>query len=115
MTAPTTMIGRPADGLAQPAHTEAPDLAAALDAIDLQLTTDSPEVVLVAEIERLTGEPTEDEIDRAADVLAAHGYRVTWDWYPFCTCGWRADQPCDVASYDRHVARAALRAARGRS
>ena len=29
-----------------PTHTEAPDLAAALDAIDLQLTTDSPEVVL---------------------------------------------------------------------
>ena len=70
---------------------------------------------LVAEIERLTGEPTEDEVDRVADVLAAHGYRVTWDWYPFCTCGWRADQPRDVASYDRHVARAALRAARGRS
>ena len=64
---------------------------------------------------KLTGEPTEDEIDRAADVLAAHGYRVTWDWYPFCTCGWRADQPRDVASYDRHVARAALRAARGLS
>ena len=65
--------------------------------------------------ERLTGEPTEDEVDRVADVLAAHGYRVTWDWYPLCTCGWRADQPRDVASYDRHVARAALRAARGLS
>ena len=70
---------------------------------------------LVAEIERLTGEPTEDEVDRVADVRAAHGYRVTWDWYPFCTGGWRADQPRDVASYDRHVARAALRAARGLS
>ena len=46
---------------------------------------------LVAEIERLTGEPTEDETDRAADVLAAHEHRITWDWYPFCTCGWRAE------------------------
>ena len=70
---------------------------------------------LVAEIERLTGEPTEDEIDRAGDVLAAHGYRVTSDWYPFCDCGWRADQMYDVAAFDRHVARVALRAARGLS
>ena len=30
MTAPTTMIGRPAGGLAQPTRTEAPDLVAAL-------------------------------------------------------------------------------------
>lgn len=70
---------------------------------------------LVAEIERLTGEPTEDEIDRVADVLAAHEYRVTSDWHPFCVCGWRADQTHDVASYDQHVARAVLRAARGLS
>lgn len=70
---------------------------------------------LVAEIERLTGEPTEDEIGRAGDVLAAHGYRVTSDWYPFCDCGWRADQMYDVAAFDRHIARAALRAARGLS
>ena len=46
MTAPTTMIGRPADGLARPTHTELPDLAAALDVIDLQLVAGSPEVVL---------------------------------------------------------------------
>ena len=32
-----------------------------------------------------------------------------------CTCGWRADQTHDVASFDRHVARAVLRAARGLS
>ena len=70
---------------------------------------------LVAEIERLTGEPTEDETDRVADVLAAHEHRITWDWYPYCTCGWRADQTYDVASYDRHIARDALRAARGLS
>ena len=71
---------------------------------------------LVAEIERLTGEPTEDEIDRVVDVLAAHKYRATPDWCPCrCTCGWRADQTHDVASFDRHVARAALRAARGLS
>ena len=46
MTAPTTMIGRPAGGLAQSTHTEAPDLAAALDAIDLQLAAGGDEVVL---------------------------------------------------------------------
>ena len=76
----------------------------------------NPAVVLglLDEIERLTGEPTEDEIDRAADVLAAHEFRVT-DWYPCCTCGWRADQAHDVAAFDRHVARVALRAARGLS
>ena len=70
---------------------------------------------LVAEIERLTGEPTEDEIGRAGDVLATHGYRVTSDWYPTCVCGWRADHAHDAASFDRHVARVALRAARGLS
>ena len=70
---------------------------------------------LVAEIERLTGEPTEDEIDRAADVLATHGDLVTPDWYPSCVCGWRADHAHDAASFDRHVARVALRAARGLS
>ena len=46
MTAPTTMIGRPAGGLAQPTRTEAPDLGATLDAIDLQLAAGSDEVVL---------------------------------------------------------------------
>ena len=46
MTAPTTMIGRPADGLAQSTRTEAPDLVAALDAIDPQLAADSDEAVL---------------------------------------------------------------------
>ena len=40
------MIGRPAGGLAQSTHTEAPDMPAALDAIDLQLAADGPEVVL---------------------------------------------------------------------
>ena len=46
VNAPTTMIGRPAGGSAQPTHTEAPDLAAALDAIDLQLAAGGDGVVL---------------------------------------------------------------------
>ena len=83
--------------------------------IDLEGSAREDVPALVAEIERLTGEPTDDEVDRVADVLAAHGYRDTWEWCPLCTCGWRAGQPHDVASYDRHVARAALRAARGLS
>ena len=83
-----------------------PDEAAYIAAVN-------PAVVLglLDEIERLTGEPNEEEIDRAGDVLAAHEFRVT-DWYPCCTCGWRAAQTLDVASFDRHVARVALRAAR---
>ena len=87
-----------------------PDEAAYIAAVN-------PAVVLglLDEIERLTGEPSEDEIDRAADVLATHGYLVTPDWYPSCVCGWRADHAHDAASFDRHVARVALRAARGLS
>ena len=63
MTAPTTMIGRPAGGLAQPTHTEAPDLVAALDAIDLQLAAGSDGVVLPRDAAALVACALHDLLD----------------------------------------------------
>ena len=47
----------------------------------------------------------------AADLLLQHEYRVTLpEWVPYCTCGWSAEDYCDVAAYDEHVARVVLEA-----
>ena len=58
-------------------------------------------------------EPTmnEDITKTAADLLLQHEYRVTSPgWVPYCTCGWSAEDYCDVAAYDEHVARVVLEA-----
>ena len=83
-----TTIGRPADGLAQPAHTEAPDLAAALDAIDLQLVTDSPEVVLPRDAAVLVACALQDLPDLLAQAWdEGHDAGCADPYKPYGECG----------------------------
>lgn len=56
-----------------------------------------------------------DKVTDAIDVRR-HEYRIDTDtqvpfWVPYCICGWSAEDPHDVAAYDRHLAVEALEAA----
>ena len=56
---------------------------------------------------------TNELIARVADVLDTrrHNYDVnSATWKPYCICGWIAEEPYDVAAYDRHLAVEALEA-----
>ena len=52
-------------------------------------------------------------IAKAADAIDGrrHEYRVDADtWRTYCTCGWSAEEPYDVAAHNSHVAVAVLEA-----
>lgn len=56
---------------------------------------------------------TDELIAKAADVIDGrrHNYDVnSATWKPYCICGWIAEEPYDVAAYDRHLAGAVLEA-----
>lgn len=72
---------------------------------DPAVTLDAPEGIPAAFVEKA----------RQAVDWERHEYRVNRagspaDWVPYCQCGWKADHPFDVASYDRHIATLVLEA-----
>ena len=58
-------------------------------------------------------DPNPELVTKATDVLGplSHEYRVDPEtWRTHCICGWTADEPHDVAAFDRHLAVSVLEA-----